>query len=185
MSQDKKSEIRKRFLRLRKSLSRETVDVRSFDVILNIKSVIPDNVKSVMLYVPINNEVDILPLAVELFKSGKTIMFPRLVDNKVVPYVVDDIDFDFKMGAFNIPEPDTRPFKGRIDLILVPGIAFDRSGGRLGYGYGYFDRFLADTDFGDIIGVAFSFQLVDKLPVTDMDFRVRRIATEDGVVTIS
>ena len=106
MSQEKKSKLRKRFFKMRKSLSRETVEIRSYEVEAVLRKVLNDDVQSVMFYMPINNEVDLLPLAVELYKKGKTVIFPKIIGNDIYPYIIRDIDFDFKLGPFNIPEPD-------------------------------------------------------------------------------
>lgn len=184
MLQQKKSELRKRFFRMRKSLSRETVEIRSFDVEAVLRKVLDDNVRSVMFYMPINNEVDILPLAVELFKKGKTILFPKIVGNNILPYIVHNMDFDFKLGRFNIPEPDTEEYTDTIDVVLAPGIVFDKKGGRIGHGMGFFDRFLSSADFHKAIGVAFDFQVVDSVPQEQNDIELKQIATQSGLIDV-
>jgi len=177
-----KRDLRRRFLQLRKTISRGTVEHLSNRICANLRHHIPHEFRSIMFYVPINNEADLLSLAKELFIENRTILFPKLVDyEKIVPYIVRDLEFDFKMGAYNIPEPDTEPYNGKIDLILVPGVAFDRSGYRLGYGRGYFDEYLFSANYTEAWGVAYDFQITDAVPQTDKDFRMKRIITESGM----
>ena len=185
MSVDDKQKFRTRFLKIRKALSRETVENRSLNVVKSLEKLINNDVKSIMFYMPINNEVDVLFFANNVFKQGKTILFPKLVNNKkIIPYIVNDIDFDFKTGAFGIPEPDTEPYYEKIDLILVPGVVFDKNGGRIGYGKGFFDMFLFEENFKQAVGIAFDFQVLDKIPVTEKDYMLKKIACEKGIIEI-
>ncbi len=178
-----KQVMRKHFLEARKALTRETVDELSKHICHNIRYHIPREFQSVLFYVPINNEVDVLPLAKELFIEKRTVLFPKLINyERIVPYVINDLDFDFVMGAYNIPEPDTHPYDGKIDLILVPGIAFDCRGYRLGYGRGYFDQFLFGTDFTEAWGVAYNMQITPEVPHTPQDFPLHGLITESGIV---
>ena len=141
--------------------------------------IIGDEVASVLLYVPINNEVDLIPLARDLFRDKKKVLFPRLIQYKdIVPYIIEDLYFDFKPGAYNIPEPDTRPYIGEIDLALIPGIAFGKDGSRIGYGKSYFDRFLKGASIKKIVGVCYNFQIFDELPHTDHDFPIDALVSE-------
>lgn len=85
-------------------------------------------------------------------------------------------------GAFGILEPEGAPFTDYsvVDLIVVPGVAFDAAGGRLGRGRGYYDRFLKNSGLAGVykIGIAFSFQLVDRVPVEQHDIRMDEVLTE-------
>ena len=78
-------------------------------------------------------------------------------------------------GKFNIPEPQTEPYTGNIDLILIPGVAFDRKCNRLGRGGGYYDRFLAHRKYSQLIGVGYDFQLVDQVPAERHDMRLQGV----------
>lgn len=96
------------------------------------------------------------------------------------------------LGAFGIPEPKKEFIRivdpATIDLFIVPGVAFDVHGGRLGYGAGYFDQILGRTAASrvstgvSIIGLAFELQLVDRIPSSIHDVRVRKIVTEERVI---
>lgn len=174
-----KRELRKNLLRKRRALSRNELEERSFHVMHEAKKLIQKKARVLMFYVPINNEVDLLPLAANLCDTDRTIVFPRMVKDRIVPYVVRDFYSDFKPGAFNIPEPETKPFKGHIDIVFVPGIVFGRNGYRVGYGRGYYDSFLAEADAGLSVGVCFDFQVVNRVPFTERDYPMDVIQTEE------
>jgi 5-formyltetrahydrofolate cyclo-ligase len=95
---------------------------------------------------------------------------------------INDLDRDLAPGTFGIPEPiraARRPVASRaVDLVFVPGLAFDRRGHRLGYGHGYFDRFLATLpDATPTVGLAYRFQLFDRLPTSAHDRAVSTVLT--------
>ena len=81
-------------------------------------------------------------------------------------------------GKYNIPEPTTEPYVGDIDLILVPGVGFDKRGNRLGRGGGYYDKFI--TRLGRktlLVGVGYDFQLVEEVPANRWDKRLDYVVT--------
>lgn len=167
-----KSELRKRFLTMRRSLSMESAEQRSFTCSKQIRENFLSGVSSVMMYVPINREIDLIPLAKDLFREGVALCFPKILNDEVRPYLLHDFDFDFKLGAYNIPEPDTEEFSGSLDLILVPGVAFSRDLYRVGYGKGYYDRFLSSFPHKKAVGVAYDFQLLPEVPHDGHDVRL-------------
>jgi 5-formyltetrahydrofolate cyclo-ligase len=178
-----KQDLRTRFLKMRKALSKESVENRSYRIIQKLKKLVRPDVSVLMFYVPINNEVDLIPLAEEFYHSKKTILFPRMINNDtIVPYIIHDLYYDFKKGAFNIPEPDTEPYKGKIDIIFVPGVVFGRDGHRIGYGKAFFDRFLDHADSGMNIGVCYDFQLLKSVPHTDHDYPMDWIVSDHEIV---
>jgi 5-formyltetrahydrofolate cyclo-ligase len=182
---EKKKALRGKYLEMRKALAKEDVEIMSGAVIKRLLKAINGNENSVLLYVPINNEVDLLPLARDLYMDKKKVLFPKLIGYKdIVPYIVDDLYFDFKPGAYNIPEPDTKPFNDNIDLAIIPGIAFGKDGSRIGYGKSFFDRFLMSRRVNKIIGVCYDFQILDELPHTDKDYPVDVLVSEKSFIEI-
>ena len=115
--------------------------------------------KTVLLYYPVNNEVDVLPL-VKKYKKEKMLLFPvsHRHDMTVSPYEGNE---KMHRGKFHIPEPTTPAYTGKIDLIIVPAVAFDKTGLRLGRGGGYYDKFLKKQSHATLVGVGYDFQLVD------------------------
>ncbi len=183
---DKKKDIRKKYLEMRRALKKQEAEIMSGRIINRLKMIISDKIDSVLLYVPINNEVDLIPLARDLYLDKKKVLFPKLIAYKsITPYIIDDLFFDFRPGAYNIPEPDTRPFNDEIDLALIPGIAFGKDGSRIGYGKSYFDRFLKEARIKKTIGVCYDFQILDELPHTASDYPMDAVVSEKILIEIS
>lgn len=135
-------------------------------------------------YSAINKEVNLESLIGEALLKNKKVFFPRtwLKERKLTFHQVFSLS-DLKPGAFNILEPPvTAPLieVSNLDLLFVPGVAFDLSKGRLGYGGGFYDRILSNTK-AIKIGVAFSFQIFKKLPLEVHDQKVDWIVTEEGI----
>ena len=135
------------------------------------------------LYAAIRSEVATDGLFAALRSLGKTVCLPRTreVPRGLVFAVTDDLG-DLVPGPFGIGEPAGDPVAlASIDLLVVPGLAFDRAGRRLGYGAGYYDRLL-ETYTGKVVGLAYSLQLVSEVPVDRHDRSVDMIVTEHACI---
>lgn len=136
---------------------------------------------SILFYAPMASELDVWPLVPDAQAGGKSILLPRFdaEQNCYVACHIKDSDKDIQSGQFNIREANPicaiNSLK-RLDLILVPGIAFDLSGNRLGRGKGFYDRMLAKIA-GATCGVAFDQQIVTQIPVEPYDIRLSCILT--------
>ena len=137
--------------------------------------------RSVLFFAPLPEELDVWPLLVEALAAGKTVCLPRFAAEKnlYIACQVENPATDLKPGQFGIREPvegcSPIPLK-RLDLILVPGVAYDLHGRRLGRGRGFYDRLLAGVR-GTTCGVAFDLQIVRELPVEPHDAYVDCILT--------
>lgn len=132
--------------------------------------------KTVLLYYPIRNEVDLRPL-LEKYLGKKTMLLPvtHRFSMEVRPYDGEDM---MRRGRLGVPEPQTSTFKGHIDLIIVPGVVFDRHRHRIGRGGGYYDKFLSNHLSSATIGVCYDFQLKKhSIPHQMNDHKVDRIIT--------
>lgn len=137
--------------------------------------------KSVLIYYPTHNEVDLLPL-IKKYKREKTFLFPVVRGRKMLacPY---EGNAKMHRGKYRIPEPTTDPYQLPIDLILAPGVAFDEKGNRLGQGGGYYDRFLAKCNKNaTLVGVAYEFQMVDQVPIGRYDKPMHYVVYRGNVV---
>jgi len=122
--------------------------------------------------------------------DGKQVLLPRV--NKASKHLelfeVKDLDRDIAVGAYGIREPVVERCErfeslGEIDLILMPGVAFDREGGRLGYGGGYFDRLLAHLPHRPaLIAGAFEMQIVEEIPQERTDHKIDWLVTENETI---
>lgn len=140
--------------------------------------------KTVLFYAAIGNEVKLDLATQEALKLGKRVVFPRVVSDELKLYQVTDLSKDLELGYAKIPEPKTSlpEIKStELDLILVPGIAFDPNGNRIGYGKGHFDRFLEHLT-RTRMGIAYDFQLVDLIPAEEHDITMDYILTENRMI---
>ncbi|HBF77741.1 MAG TPA: 5-formyltetrahydrofolate cyclo-ligase [Clostridiaceae bacterium] len=142
--------------------------------------------KSVMLYSSIRNEVDLSAVVEKLLMDKKTVIFPKSIklNKRLVPCIIKSIS-DLKLGSYGIMEPEENFIanKGEIDLILVPGVAFNPQGYRIGYGAGYYDRFLEGFK-GITAGIAYSFQITDFNCIHEHDAQLNYIITENAIQKI-
>jgi 5-formyltetrahydrofolate cyclo-ligase len=123
------------------------------------------------------------------WEEGKRMVVPlcRTEDRGLTPCLLDSFA-ELEIGRYGIREPkreNIRPAsREEIDAILVPAVAFDRRGHRIGYGGGYYDRFLPGVPRAVLIGAAFSCQIVARIPEGPHDLPVDRIVTENGEMPI-
>jgi 5-formyltetrahydrofolate cyclo-ligase len=146
------------------------------------------NARSVLFYAPMEEEVNVWPLLDAAITGGKRVALPRYrpETDSYGACEVRNTSLDIWSGAFGIREPAPHcPLFGtmQLDLILVPGLAFDQRGGRLGHGKGYYDRLLAIAR-GVTCGVAFDEQIVEVVPVTPHDVTVDCILTPTRWITV-
>ncbi|MCM8793557.1 MAG: 5-formyltetrahydrofolate cyclo-ligase [Candidatus Omnitrophica bacterium] len=138
--------------------------------------------KVLMSYVNLEYEVNTEEIIKEALKMGKVVAVPVTVkrDKTILPSKIINFEEELFPAHFGIREPK-REFlrivpKESLELVLVPGIAFDRKGVRLGHGLGYYDRFLKTLPSEvKTIGLAFDFQVVDELPVSPHDIPVSKV----------
>lgn len=140
--------------------------------------------ETILFYYPVKGEPNLLPLAEQALRLGKRIAFPLChpKTHKMTFHAVDTLD-ELTVGAYGIPEPDHHlPTVTANDrtLCIVPALSFDRFGYRLGYGGGYYDRFLSEFA-GISVGLVYEALCVEELPRDRYDERVDLIITEKGV----
>ena len=139
------------------------------------------NARAVLFYGPLPEELDIWPLAGEALAGGKAVALPRF-DSTSGAYVtcqVQNLAEDLREGRFDIREPKAycpKTVLNELDLALVPGVAFDLQGRRLGRGKGYYDRLLAAMR-GTTCGIAFDQQILGEIPAEPHDLIVNCILT--------
>ena len=169
-----KKELRAHIKALKKQHTKEQLLEQSEQIMAKLECH-PDFVKAerVMLYSALPDEVQTQAF-LEKWHLKKTIILPTVVGDDIVP-VEYGKDTGFAVGDFNILEPQNEPYTGDFDLIIVPGVAFDRQGNRIGRGRGYYDRFLCQHLNVKRIGICFDFQLVDTVPTEPLDITMDEV----------
>ena len=144
----------------------------------------------VLLYAPIKSEIDVMPIAVSALEKGKKVAFPRCdKETRTMKFHFITSFDDFEIGAYGIREPkeelpifDPKDPQG-VAVCFLPGLAFDAYGYRLGYGKGYYDKFL-NSYSGCTIGVTYTELIGDPLPKGKFDIPCNIMLTEKGVKAI-
>lgn len=145
--------------------------------------------KTVMFYVDVRSEVRTRNDLANALATGKRIVVPYCVDGELELFHLEDMN-ELQIGMYKILEPkaELRPVPAKkveveqLDLIMVPGVAFDPRGGRMGHGKGYYDKLLeharADTP---LVALAFECQMFPEVPVAEHDIFMDKIITEAAV----
>lgn len=190
-----KTAIRKHILSIRKGLSPQALQANAKAITAHILAQAQwQAAHRVLLYMPIANEVDTTALVQEAWATGKQVLLPRCdAHEKGVMHVALCRSMnELRRGAYGILEPDpvlcpsliipNHDQSLRPDLALIPAVAFDPQGNRLGYGGGYYDRFLAHEAMTktQLIGLAHRAQIVPALPSEPWDRPMHAVCTEQG-----
>lgn len=169
---------------MRKSLSADFICDASraiTDTLINIDDV--KNAECIMIYLSSFNEPDTFGLLNLMQDSGKKIIVPVSDTDTftITPSLITSVS-DLIRGAYGIYEPsEIIPVHiNEIDVALIPGIAFSKNRDRLGFGKGYYDRFLAEFT-GTKIGIGYDFQIRNNIPVSDHDVKMDLIVTEKRI----
>lgn len=178
-----KNSVRELLAQKRRLLTKDVIKMHSAEVIAHLEQLPAfKDAKTVMIYYPAHNEVDVLPL-IKNYKKEKIFLFPVVKRRKMYacPY---EGNAKMHRGKFNIPEPTTDPYSGKIDLIVLPGVGFDLRGNRLGRGGGYYDIFLSHLSAETVlVGVGYDFQLAELVPTSRRDKPVDYVITpSEGVL---
>jgi len=137
---------------------------------------------SIMFYVSKDYEVDTHSIITEALKQGKRTIVPvtSVGEKRIIPSEIKNPEDELEKGPFGIKHPKSeyvRPVPvSDIDVVIAPGVAFDKSGNRIGHGAGYYDNFLKTLPPPTlIIGLAFDFQIVERVPTLSWDVPVKKL----------
>ncbi len=175
-----KKEIRQQILKQRNEMDFEEVQQLSAQICDKIKELsVYKDTENICLYMPVNNEVDVTLLAEDAWSDGKTLWLPKTADNMMGFYKFGN-DTALTAGTYGVLEPvsEEKLEPGADTLVLMPGVAFSPDGGRVGYGGGYYDRYLNKWTMCKTVAVCYSFQILDELPMEDHDVRPDKIVCE-------
>lgn len=189
---ERKRELRKQLISQRSQLSEEVISRASFQItslLLDEPLQNIDENQTIMCYIPTKGEVDIYPLINELLNKGIQVVVPRTYpESKTMdPVPITDVNADLQPGSYGIYEPKESLAAladySTITKVIVPGVAYDKSGYRLGFGGGYYDRFIESLS-GDVefIAVAYDFQVFPEIPKDPWDRPVDILVTENSIM---
>ena len=177
-----KKEARTLIKERRMNLSKEYIDVASdkiFEKLLQNEYF--KNAKVVMSYMDFKNEVKTDKINDFIKNSGKILVLPKVIDKETM-IVIEDKN-QYIVSPFGNKEPDGEEYKGNIDVIITPGVAFDRDKNRVGFGRGYYDRFFVKHPNAKKIAIAFEKQIIDEGIETDKyDKKVDILITENNII---
>ena len=180
-----KAALRKHLLEKRDATSAEFRDISSKKIHQNLRQVDSyNNSQNIACYFPIGSEVDTHNIMLDILENGKNMLLPKIVDSDLEFYVIPNLE-KLEKGVFDIMEPkDSCEKAEKIDCVLIPTVGVSKSGVRLGYGKGYYDRFLSLIDAVKI-SLTYSKQIVKSIPNDSHDVKMDWIVTEDENVKIS
>lgn len=186
-----KKEFRKKVINLRKKKDKDFIKHNSdiiTDKLLNLDCI--KNAKNIMLYLDFNNEVSTDSLIKKLLDLGKIVSSPITLkeERKLIPSQITDLKNGIQYGTYNIrePKPECSPAINikDLDVVIVPAVAYDKNCYRLGYGGGFYDRFLENLRKDAVtIGIAFDLQIFDEVPKEAHDAQLDYIVTESRILT--
>ena len=189
--QSERKRLRKEILAQRDALKPEQRQQNSLAILENLWQFEEfRQATTVFIYVHFRSEVETLPIINKCIIEKKQVAVPLTDTNNniLLPYCITDPERQLRPGYCGIPEPDPSVAEQidpkHIDMVILPGSVFDTSGGRLGYGGGYYDRFLeSEAPKAFRIGLAYELQVVPAIPLLPHDQKVHTLITEKRIIS--
>jgi 5-formyltetrahydrofolate cyclo-ligase len=183
-----KDELRRRLRNSLLAMSPEQRKDKSRKACRNLIATEPfQNASVIMLFLSLPHEVDTSEAILHAWQLGKTVAVPKISwqQRHMIPVRINSLDTGFSTGSWGLRNPLTGvpiPF-GQIDLVVAPGLGFDRTGSRLGRGGSFYDRFFANKDLAaSRCGLAFAEQVLESIPTTENDEPVSFLVTDEEVI---
>ena len=148
-----------------------------------VNSEIYKDANVIMLYYPLGKETDTLYVFKKALADNKTVVFPVTdIDTDTITPVLADRNTHFSRGVYSVFEPDIKKvYNEKIDVVIVPGIVFDKRGFRVGFGKGCYDRFLEKTNSVKV-GYCYDFQVVEAIENDSFDIKMDYLVSESGMM---
>ena len=169
-----KQELRKQIREMKRAMSMEEIEMRSAKLgELFVNSEAYRQAKTIYGYLPYNQEVRTVPMLEQALKDGKRVAVPKCYGDEMKFIYMDDLS-KVEKGYANIPEPiaDEPVADDPTALVLMPGMAFDPQGHRIGYGGGFYDKFLAAEPNHPTLALCYDFQMFPHLETEEFDIPV-------------
>ena len=169
-----KQELRRSIREKKRAMTSEEIDLRSSKLMeLFLGSEAYRNAKTIYGYLPYNQEVRTVPMLEQALKDGKRVAVPKCYGDEMRFIFMEDLS-KVEKGYANIPEPiaDGPIADDKTALVLMPGLAFDPQGHRIGYGGGFYDKFLAQEPDHPTLALCYAFQMLPHLETEEFDIPV-------------
>lgn len=184
-----KKDFRKNVIAFRRNKDSYFIDKNSRKIIGKLLSMeCIKKATTIMLYFDFNNEVKTDQLITKLLSLRKTVVAPVTIKDKkkLIPFKFNNLIDDITIGSYGIREPKQNPSNELsidiIDIVVVPAVAYDKNCYRLGYGGGFYDRFIENLKNDTItIGIAFDLQIFDSIPKDIYDAQLNYVITENNI----
>ena len=180
---EEKKEIRKKIFKARKEHDDAWIQEKSH-VITETLTKLPEyrNAERIMAYADYNHEVITRYMIEQAWKDGKEVAVPKVFGKDMIFYKLKDFT-QLESGYFGIPEPreDGETVSWEDAMMIMPGVAFDEKCDRVGYGGGFYDRFLEKHPGICRVAVGFSFQILPEVPTEPTDIRPQVVVTEEKI----
>lgn len=172
----KKEFLRKKYKEKRDNIKNKvTKDNLIYQKVINNKDILFS--KTLLIYISINSEVDTIKI-INYFLNTKNIAVPKIIDNNMFFCYVTNLN-DLTPGKYNIPEPTNENIVTDFDnaICIVPGICYDKENYRVGYGKGYYDRFLSKNKI-KTIGLCYKECMIEKIDNDKYDYKIDEVITD-------
>ncbi len=169
-----KRELRRQIRQQKRSMTDEQIESASCRLgQLFVQSPLYQNAKTIYGYLPYNQEVRTVPMLERAIAEGKKVAVPKVYGEEMRFIYLEDLS-QVELGYAGIPEPvaDGPVADDPTALVLMPGLAFTEKGDRMGYGGGFYDRFLAQEPDHPTLALCYSFQMVESIPTEEYDIPV-------------
>lgn len=169
-----KKELRKQIRAQKRAMTAEMIEQASQSLARQFyATAYYQNAETIYGYLPYNQEVRTVPILEQALRDGKKVAVPKVYGDTMRFIYLDDLT-QVAPGEMGIPEPvaDAPVARDERALVLMPGLAFDKKGNRMGYGGGYYDKFLAEEPDHPTVALCYGFQMVEHIPTEDYDIPV-------------
>ena len=169
-----KLQLRRMIREKKRAMSENEIESRSARLgELFVQSLLYREAKTINGYLPYNQEVRTIPMLEQALRDGKKVAVPKVYGDSMRFICLDDLS-QVEKGYAGIPEPvaDEPVADDPTALVLMPGLAFTKNGDRMGYGGGFYDRFLAEEPNHPTLALCYEFQMLESLPTEEYDIPV-------------
>jgi 5-formyltetrahydrofolate cyclo-ligase len=180
-----KQALRVRMRTVREALPKLSCDARSAEITKRLFALAEiERARTILAFASIRNEVRTRPSMEAAWASGKRVALPRVVGDELQLHIVD-CETALVAGAFSVPEPPEEAPRippADVDFALVPALAVDPRGYRIGYGGGYYDKLIPRLENARTCALAYDFQLIAEVPELPFDIAVDLVVTDERVI---